>query len=223
MAITIAIDGPVGAGKSTIAQGLAEALGILHLDTGAMYRAMALLVLRSGADASDQAQVEGLLDGSSIDVRMSGNAQQTLLNGEDVSALIRAPEVSAVTSVISVYPRVRAHMVVLQRAYAARADMVVDGRDIGTRVLPDAPFKFYLDAPSEIRARRRYDELTAKGIPAEYETVLRELMERDQRDEARAIDPLRQAEDAKRIDTADMSREAVISRLASIVKGETNE
>jgi len=217
MGLTIAIDGPVGAGKSTIAKGLADALNILHLDTGATYRALALGVLRAGISPADRAGVEAYCAGAHVSVRLDGRTQRTLLNGEDVTDQLRTPEISAAASAISVYPAVRGRMVALQRRIAEDADIVLDGRDIGTRVLPDARFKFYLDAPEAVRAQRRYLELSQKGFTKDLETVRRELSERDAQDAGRAVDPLRQAEDAIRIDTGTMTQDEVVALLVSII------
>lgn len=221
MALTIAIDGPVGAGKSTIAKALAGALGILYLDTGAMYRALALGVLRASISPIDQAAVEALCDTLSVTVTQRDGQQHTWLGGEDVTDLIRTPEVSSATSCISRYAVVRTRMVSLQQAYAQSADMVLDGRDIGTRVLPFASHKFYLDADATVRAKRRHAELSANGIDTLFETVLADLIARDAQDAGRAVDPLRKADDAMRIDTGDMTAEAVVSHLVSIVRGES--
>lgn len=220
MALTIAIDGPVGAGKSTIAKAVAGALGILHLDTGAMYRALALKALREGVDPWDAAASEALCLSTEIAVKLLNGGQCTLLDGEDVSGLIRTPQVSAAASAISQAAGVRAHMVALQRRYAMQSDMVLDGRDIGTRVLPDASFKFFLGAPAEVRAKRRYDELCAAGVACQYEDVLGELIARDRQDSERAVDPLRQAEDAILVNTAGMTPSQVLDALLAIVREE---
>ncbi len=218
MALTIAIDGPVGAGKSTIARALAKSLGILHLDTGAMYRALGLKALREGIDPLDEAAAEALSARTEIAVRLSDGVQRTLLDGEDVTSLIRAPEVSAAASAISKAGGVRRDMVALQRKYAAASPMVLDGRDIGTRVLTDATFKFYLTATPAARAKRRYDELAARGAPCDYETVLRDLIARDKQDSERRVDPLRRAGDAREIDTTDMTQDEVLGTLLTIIR-----
>jgi len=219
MALTIAIDGPVGAGKSTIAHGLAEALGILHLDTGAMYRALGLKALREGVNPRDPMAAEALSEQTEISVSLSGGAQRTFLDGEDVTALIRAPEVSAAASAVSTAEGVRRRMVALQRQSVAQVDAVLDGRDIGTRVLPDATFKFYLNASPEVRAKRRFDELRAKGERCAYEDVLADLLARDTQDMGRAVDPLRRAKDAREIDTTRLSEREVLELLLKIVRG----
>lgn len=220
MALTIAIDGPVGAGKSRIAARLAQALDILHLDTGAMYRALALKALREGIDPHDERAVDALCGRTDIGVALHDGGQRTILDGEDVTSQIRTPEVGAAASAVSQWGGVRRHMVALQQAYAAGADMILDGRDIGTRVLPDATFKFYLTGAPQVRARRRYDEHIGRGEDADYDDVLRELMERDDQDMNRAEDPLRQAKGAVLIDTTEMTEDAVLARLLAIIREE---
>lgn len=219
MSINIAIDGPVGAGKSSIADQVAGRLGILHLDTGAMYRTLALHVLRSGVNPSDEAAVSACCETARVDVRYEGGAQRTLLEGEDVTGLIRTGEVSAAASQVSRWPAVRRRMVRAQQELAAQADMLIDGRDIGTRVLPDAPVKIFLTASPEERARRRYLEQTARGDNTPYEQVLRELNERDRQDTTRKTDPLRQAEDAVLVDSTQMTQQQVVDAIVEIVEG----
>ena len=219
MSINIAIDGPVGAGKSSIADQVAGRLGILHLDTGAMYRTLALHVLRSGVNPSDEAAVSACCETARVDVRYEGGAQRTLLEGEDVTGLIRTGEVSAAASQVSRWPAVRRRMVRAQQELAAQADMLIDGRDIGTRVLPDAPVKIFLTASPEERARRRYLEQTARGDNTPYEQVLRELNERDRQDTTRKTDPLRQAADAVLVDSTQMTQQQVVDATEEIVVG----
>ena len=218
MTINIAIDGPVGAGKSSIADQVARRLNILHLDTGAMYRTLALHVLRSGSDPSDEEAVSACCEHAQVDVRYENGAQRTLLKGEDVTGLIRTGEVSTAASLVSRYPAVRRRMVRAQQELAAQADMLIDGRDIGTRVLPDAPVKIYLTATPEERARRRHLQQLAKGDETPYEQVLRELNERDRQDMTRETDPLRQAEDAVLVDSTQMTEQQVVERIVSIVE-----
>ncbi|MDR0396824.1 MAG: (d)CMP kinase [Oscillospiraceae bacterium] len=218
MALNIAVDGPVGAGKSTAARELARRLGILHLDTGAMYRAVGLAALEAGADMSDRTQIERVNASADVDVTFENGTQRTLLNGRDVSKEIRSPEASSASSMVSVVGAVRAAMLERQRAIAEGTDAVLDGRDIGIRVLPRARFKFYLTASAEIRARRRMDEMRAKGVDLEFERVLADVKERDLRDSTRDIDPLRPAEDAIVIDTSDMTLEEVVERMLEIVR-----
>lgn len=218
MALTIAIDGPVGAGKSTVAGQVADALGILHLDTGAMYRAFGLKTLREGADIADEAVIGALLDVTRINVQLEDGQQRTILDGEDVTGQIRTPEVSVAASAVSTLAAVRQYMVALQQICARQSDMVVDGRDIGTRVLPDASFKFYLGGDPAVRARRRYDENIGKGIEKPYEEVLDELIQRDRQDMQRQHDPLRQAEDAILIDTTAMDIPGVVAKILETIR-----
>lgn len=218
MPINIAIDGPVGAGKSTVADAVARRLGILHLDTGAMYRAAALFALRSGVDLEDEAAVCACCEGAQIAVRYENGAQRTLLCGEDVTGLIRTPEVSAASSYVSRYAGVRRRMVTAQRQLAAQADMLIDGRDIGTRVLPQAKVKIFLTATPEERARRRWLEQKERGVDEPFEQVLRELNERDAQDMNRKTDPLRQAEDAVLVDSTRMTGEQVVDAIIAIAE-----
>lgn len=218
MMINIAIDGPVGAGKSSIADQVAERLDILHLDTGAMYRAVGLHAIRMGADMGDEAAMAALVEDIDVQVRYENGAQRTLLFGEDVSDLIRTGEVSAAASAVSRWGAVRRRMVRAQQEMAAKADMLIDGRDIGTVVLKDSPCKIFLTASAEERARRRYEQQIAKGDMTPYEQVLRELNARDEQDMNRKTDPLRQAEDAILLDSTDMSIEQVVDAIVKIVE-----
>lgn len=219
MPMNIAIDGPVGAGKSSIADQVAERLHILHLDTGAMYRAVGLQALRTGTDVSDEAAMAALVDGIDIRVRYVDGTQRTLLFGEDVSGLIRSGEVSAAASAVSRWPAVRRRMVAAQQEMARHADMLIDGRDIGTVVLADAPVKIFLTANAEERARRRYVQQLEKGDHTPYEQVLRELNARDAQDMSRKTDPLRRAEDAVLLDSTDMTIDEVVDAIVRIVEG----
>ena len=218
MPLTIALDGPVGAGKSSVAEETARRLGILHLDTGAMYRAVGLYVLRQGISTEDEEQVSSLAEGLRMDVRYVDGTQRTLVEGEDVTAQIRTPQVSMAASTVARYPRVRQAMVALQRRLAAEQPMLVDGRDIGTRVLPQAALKVFLTASAEERARRRFLELQAKGLPDTYEEVLAELKKRDDQDMHRAVDPLRPAENARILDSTSLSFEEVVDTLVAWAK-----
>ena len=218
MPMNIAIDGPVGAGKSSIADQVAERLNILHLDTGAMYRAFGLYALRSGTDLASEAALSALAEGVDVQVRYENGAQRTLLFGEDVSELIRTGEVSAAASAVSKWPAVRRHMVRAQQEMARTADMLIDGRDIGTVVLKDSPCKIFLTAQAEERARRRYLQQMAKGDTTPYEQVLRELNARDEQDMNRKTDPLRQAEDAVLVDSTNMTQEETVEAIVRIVE-----
>jgi CMP/dCMP kinase len=220
--LNIAMDGPVGAGKSSIADAVAKRLDILHLDTGAMYRAVGLTVLEKQIDVSDEQAVTALCDMLQITVCHGEDGQHTLVDGRDVTGLIRTPEVSMAASTVAKYQGVRTAMVALQRRLAAETPMLVDGRDICTRVLPDAKVKIFLTASAEERARRRYLEMTAKGMAADYETVLCELRARDAQDMNRAVDPLRPAEDAVTVDTTNMSFDEVVSEILRIVAEKTD-
>lgn len=218
MPMNIAIDGPVGAGKSSIADQVAQRLNILHLDTGAMYRAFGLYALRSGTDLASEAALSALAEDVDVQVKYENGAQRTLLFGEDVSELIRTGEVSAAASAVSKWPAVRRRMVRAQQEMARTADMLIDGRDIGTVVLRDSPCKIFLTAAAEERARRRYLQQMEKGDSTPYEQVLRELNARDEQDMNRKTDPLRQAEDAVLVDSTDMTQEETVEAIVRIVE-----
>lgn len=216
---SVAIDGPAGAGKSTVARRAAEKLGICYVDTGAIYRTVAFAVLRSGVDCADEAQVESLLSGLRIRLQWSADGvQHMLLNDEDVSAYIRAPEVSQLASRISALPSVRRFLLETQRDVARTNSVIMDGRDIGTVVLPHADVKIYLSASAETRATRRWAELREKGLDQHYEDVLRELLERDERDMNRKIAPLRRADDAVLLDTSALSPEDSVEAIMNIIR-----
>ncbi len=213
---SIAIDGPAGAGKSTIAKALAKELNAMYLDTGAMYRAFGLYMLRRGAVKDARAVAESVND-VDITVQYIDGVQHIFLSGEDVSAAIREPEVSMAASDVSAVPEVRARLVALQQKIAEGHDVIMDGRDIGTKVLPNATLKIFLTASAEERARRRCLELEEKGMPQPYADVLKEMLERDWQDTHRAASPLVAAEDAVRVDTSDLTLDqsvAEIKRLA---------
>lgn len=222
MRLNIAIDGPVGAGKSSIADTVARRLGILHLDTGAMYRALGLKALRTGTDPENEQAVTALCQGLDLDVRYEAGGQRTLLDGEDVSGLIRTPEVSMAASTVSRYAQVRKLMVRRQQDLAAQQDMLLDGRDICTTVLPEAPVKIFLTASSEERARRRWKEMQGKGMQDTYEQVLRQVMDRDEQDMNRPVEPLRQAEDATLLDSTEMSFDQVVDAILALVEEKTH-
>ena len=209
---SIAIDGPAGAGKSTVAKALAKALDAMYLDTGAMYRAIGLYMLRRGI-AADAAAVAALVGGVDVGVEFIDGAQHIFLGDEDVSKAIREPEVSLAASQVAAVPEVRERMVALQRRIAEGHSVIMDGRDIGTKVLPNATLKLYLTASPEVRARRRCDELAQKGMPEPYEQVLKEMLERDYQDSHRAASPLRPAEDAVELDNSDLDLEGTVAAM----------
>ena len=217
MALCIAVDGPVGAGKTTICDEVSKKLRIPHLDTGAMYRAAAVAVLRAGVDIKNETEAIEICSHVNIDVKYNGLEQITLLDGQNVNSNIRSEEVSMAASLISTYPEVRHMMVELQRRIAGNQDILVDGRDICTRVLPNATVKIFLTASSEERARRRWKQLSENGQETTYETVLRDLLARDKQDMNRTVDPLCKAEDAVLVDTTDMSFEESVQHLLKII------
>ena len=212
---SIAIDGPAGAGKSTIAKALARELGAMYLDTGAMYRAIGLHMLRKGL-VNDPDAVAANVNDVDIEVRHVDGVQRIFLSGEDVSEAIRQPEVSMVTSTVSAIPAVRARLVALQQQIAEGHDVIMDGRDIGTKVLPNATLKTYLTASAEERARRRCLELEEKGMAEPYEKVLKEMIERDYQDTHRAASPLTRADDAVLVDSSDLTLEQSVARMKAL-------
>lgn len=219
MSIAIAIDGPAGAGKSTIAKAAAKGLGYIYVDTGAMYRALGLFALRNSVAPDDRESVKELL--TKVDLKLSRNEnkeQLVILCGEDVSGLIRTEQVSMAASKISAIPEVREFLLSLQRDMAKVTDVIMDGRDIGTVVLPDAKVKIFLTASAEIRARRRYDELVAKGEDVVYEEVLKDVIERDNNDMNRPIAPLRPAEDSILVDTSELTLQESIDLLIKTIE-----
>ena len=213
----VAIDGPAGAGKSVVAKAAAKDLGFIYVDTGAMYRAIGLYVLRQGKKPSAAADVVPLLPEIREELRFLDGEQHIFLNGEDVSALIRTEEVSMAASDVSAIPEVRAFLLDRQRELAETNDVIMDGRDIGTVVLPDAEVKIFMTAKPEIRARRRFLQLKEKGIEADMEAVLEELRQRDYNDSHRAAAPLKQAEDAIFIDNSDFSLQKDIENMKRII------
>lgn len=215
--ISVAIDGPSGAGKSTLAKRLAKELGYLYVDTGAMYRSIGLYALRQGVDPKDEAAVTALLPQIQIELRYVDGAQRVLLCGEDVSEAIRAEEVGMATSAVSAHPPVRAFLLELQRGMARTHDILMDGRDIGTVILPNASVKIFLTASAEARATRRFRELQEKGVDTDFETVLEDIRRRDYQDSHRATAPLRQAEDAVLVDTSEMDLEESFQALKSLI------
>lgn len=216
---SIAIDGPAGAGKSTLARQLAGKLGFIYVDTGAIYRTVALAVLRAGADPADAGQVAALLKG--LDIRMDygpDGEQRMFLGGEDVSRAIREHQVSGLASRVSAIPAVRDFLLDFQRRQAREHNVVMDGRDIGTVVLPQADVKIFLTAAPEARAQRRLLELRQRGQQADYDTVLRDIIQRDEQDANRPIAPLRRAEDAALLDTTRLNLEQSLEALVRLVK-----
>ncbi|MBR1845965.1 MAG: (d)CMP kinase [Oscillospiraceae bacterium] len=217
--ISIAIDGPAGAGKSTIARKVAQELGCLYVDTGAIYRTVGLYALRKGTDPKNEGEVVPLLEGLKVEMQVeSDGIQHMYLNGEDVTAQIREPEISRYASAVSALPPVRAFLLDMQRELARTRSVVMDGRDIGTVVLPDATVKIFLTASPEVRATRRWKELQEKGNTDTDEEVLRDVIQRDYDDSHRAIAPLRQAEDAVLADTSKLDLEESIQLLLNIIK-----
>ncbi len=216
---SIAIDGPAGAGKSTLARQLARKLGFLYVDTGAIYRTVALKTLKSGVAPSEKEKIVPLLDGLDIHMDYGPDGEQRMfLDGENVSKTIREHRVSDLTSQVSAMKEVRDFLLEFQRRQAREHNVVMDGRDIGTVVLPDADVKIFLTAAPEARARRRLLELEQRGQTADYETILHDIMDRDERDRSRAIAPLRQAEDAILLDTTNLNLEESLNAVLSLVK-----
>lgn len=219
--ISIAIDGPAGAGKSTIAKLLAKTVGCIYVDTGALYRTIGLSVLESGIEPSDTSAVIKQLKKIEVDIAYKGENQVVLLNKKDVSDKIRTPAVSEAASVTSAIPEVRAFLLELQRKLAREHSVVMDGRDIATVVLPNADVKIFLTASAEERANRRYKELIEKGEQVIYDEVLRDIIIRDERDSSRAVAPLKCAKDATLVDTTGKSIDEVIALMSSIVLEKT--
>lgn len=215
--ISVAIDGPSGAGKSTLAKHLAKELGYLYVDTGAMYRSIGLYALRQGVDPKDEAAVTALLPRIQIELRYVNGAQRVLLCGEDVSEAIRAENVGMATSAVSAHPSVRAFLLELQRGMARTHDILMDGRDIGTVILPNATVKIFLTASAEARADRRFKELQEKGVDTDYQTVLEDIRRRDYQDSHRAAAPLRQAEDAVLLDTSELDLEQSFQAMKKLI------
>lgn len=214
----IAIDGPAGAGKSTIAKLIAKRLGYIYVDTGAMYRAMALFMLRENVDCADKDMIETMCEKAFISIEFENGEQIVTLNGENVNGFIRTEEVGKMASVSSANGKVREKLVSLQQQLAASRDVVMDGRDIGTVVLPDAYLKVYLTASAEVRAKRRMDELVQKGQECDYEIILKDIIDRDERDMNREISPLKQAEDAISLDSSYMTIDEVAEEIISMLE-----
>lgn len=218
MAFNIAIDGPAGAGKSTIARRVAKELSYIYVDTGAMYRAMALYFLRTGISSEDEAAITAACGEITVTLTSENGEQQVFLNGENVNGFIRTEEVGKMTSAVSVYAPVREKLTQLQREMARTTDLIMDGRDIGTCVLPQAQVKIYLTASVRTRGMRRFLELQEKGETCSIEEICRDIEQRDHQDMTREISPLKQAEDAILVDSSEMTIEEVVDRIINIVK-----
>lgn len=216
--INIAIDGPAGAGKSTVAKAVAKKLGFIYVDTGALYRSIGVNALRHSVATDDRESVVALLPEIDVELKYIDGNQRVFLNGEDVSEEIRLPEASMAASNVSAIPEVRAFLLDLQRDMAKKNNVVMDGRDIGTVILPDAQYKFFLTATAEVRADRRYKELKEKGIDVDYNVLLEEIKQRDYNDSHRETAPLKQAEDAVFVDSSNLSLEESISAIADRIK-----
>lgn len=221
MSINIAIDGPAGAGKSTIAKKVAKNKGYIYVDTGAMYRAMALYLLREKIEASDSAAIEAACENADISIEYRDGEQVVLLNGENVNAFLRTEEVGNMASASSVNAKVRAKLQQLQQKLAATADVVMDGRDIGTAVLPNADVKIFLTASSLVRAQRRHAELVAKGEEADIAKIEADIIERDHRDMTRELNPLTQAADAVLVDSSYMTIDEVVECIEGLISKKT--
>lgn len=217
MSFNVAIDGPAGAGKSTIAKRLAKELGFVYIDTGAMYRAMAYYFITNGISPSDEEGITSACTKVNISITYEEGIQNVWLNGENVSSVIRQEEVGKMASATSVYPVVRTKLVELQQELAKRTDVIMDGRDIGTVVLPDADVKIYMTARSAIRAKRRFDELVEKGIACDLKDIEKDIVERDYRDMNRETSPLKKADDAIELDTSNLNIDGVVAAMKEIV------
>lgn len=215
----VAIDGPAGAGKSTISKAVAKRLGFVYIDTGAMYRAIGLAAVRRGIETTDAKGVEAILGDVEVSISHNESGQQIFLNGENVSEEIRLPEISVAASNVAVIPAVRLKLVELQRSLAEKTDVIMDGRDIGTYVLPDAEVKIFLTASAAERAKRRLKELVEKGVETDLESVLADMEYRDKNDSGRDFAPLRAAEDSIHFDNTDISLDEAVDKICAIVKG----
>ena len=220
MAFNVAVDGPAGAGKSTVAKAVAAKRNFIYVDTGAMYRAMALYFLRQGTDPKDEAAITAGCREVAVTLGYEGGVQQVYLNGENVTGQIRTEEVGMMASQTSAYGPVREKLTQLQKELARTSDVIMDGRDIGTCVLPEAQVKVYLTASVEVRAKRRYQELEKKGEACRLEEIEQDIRERDERDMHREISPLRQAEDAILVDSSDMTIDQVVERIVALCEEE---
>ncbi|PKN16047.1 MAG: cytidylate kinase [Deltaproteobacteria bacterium HGW-Deltaproteobacteria-23] len=222
--LIVAIDGPSGAGKSSVTKALADRIGYLHIDTGAMFRVVALFALRSGINIDDHIALAAICAGLNIDFALKDGVCRVFANGEDVSTAIRSPEISLLTSKVAAVPAVRNHLLLQQRRMGERGGVVLEGRDIGTVVFPEADVKFYLTASAEERGRRRFAELSAKGVTVNLQQTVTEVMQRDEQDMNRQYAPLRRAEDAIEIDSTNISLEKVMVLMEeSIHRKETGD
>ena len=218
MGCNIAIDGPAGAGKSTIAKKVAKELSFIYVDTGAMYRAMALYLLTHGVNGENQEEIEAVCSGADISIEYKNGEQIVILNGENVNAMIRTEQVGNMASKSSANPKVRAHLLKLQRTLAEKNDVVMDGRDIGSVVLPDAQDKILLTASPEARAERRYKELVEKGMDVKYDDILNDVITRDYNDTHRKTAPLKPAEGCITVDTTELDFEQSVEKIISVIK-----
>ena len=215
--INVAIDGPSGAGKSTVSRAVASSLGYIYIDTGAMYRTVAYKAVSNGIDPSDAASVAAMLPYMQLDIKHCADGQHMFADGADVTDKIRTPQISMGASAVAAIPEVRSWLLDTQRAFAAKSNCIMDGRDIGTVVLPDADVKIFLTASPEARARRRYDELTAKGQSVNFDEVLRDMIDRDRADSSRDCAPLAAADDAVTVDTSDIGFDETVRRITDII------
>ncbi|MGN0620069.1 MAG: (d)CMP kinase [Ruminiclostridium sp.] len=222
--INVAMDGPVGAGKSSVARECAKRLGFIYVDTGALYRACGLFCKREGIEIipENEGRIEAAIKGGlTLEIKLLEGVQHVFMNGEDVSEEIRLPEISMAASAVSAIPAVRRFLLDTQRSVAAENNVIMDGRDIGTVILPNAQVKIFITAKPEIRAKRRYDELAAKNTQTTFEEVLSDLMKRDYNDSHRAEAPLKQAEDAVLLDTSELDFEQTVEKVTEIVRSKT--
>ncbi len=218
MSYQVAIDGPAGAGKSTIAKIVAAKKGFIYVDTGAMYRAMAIHMLRKGVDPADEEAVSRASENADISLKYVDGVQHVFLNGEDVTGSLRTEETGNMASLVSKYTAVRSRLVAIQKDIGEKNSIVMDGRDIGTVVLPNADVKIYLTASSKVRAQRRYDELVAKGQDADIDKIEDDIIARDHQDMTREVSPLKKADDAVEIDSSYMTIEEVADKILSLIK-----
>lgn len=218
MGYNVAVDGPAGAGKSTIAKLVAKEKGYIYVDTGAMYRGMAIHFLKNGIAPEETEKVIAACVDADVTIAYENGVQQVYLNGENITSMLRTEEVGNMASKTSAIPEVRAKLLELQRSLAREKDVIMDGRDIGTNILPNADVKIYLTASVETRAKRRYDELMEKGIACDFEEIARDIQERDERDMNRETAPLKKAEDAVLVDSSEMSIEEVVEEICALCK-----